>query len=178
MSDNHFRPDFSSCSRWAPARLVFAGRVRMAAATVAAAALVVPFPGVPRAVRSPNLSGSPARGSEGRRFPAAGGMGRSHGAARRRPPSGFFGGNRRESRWPRGLAWPARPHVWPAPPAAAGGAGNFLLREWLHLGEQQAQGSPALPSAGSSPGREQPGVTLRDPAISAELTRTLIQWRS
>ena len=33
-------------------------------------------PGVPRAVRPPNLSGSPARGSEGRRFPTAGSMGR------------------------------------------------------------------------------------------------------
>lgn len=89
------------------------------------ASLAVPFPGVLRAVRSPNLSGSPARGSEGRRFPAAGGMGRESLRARSCRPLSGFGGNRRESRWPR--AWPrlARPHVWPALPAAAEWAGDL-----------------------------------------------------
>ena len=43
----------------------------------------------------------------------------SHGEAECQPPGGFPGGHRRESRRPRGLA-----HVWPALPAAAGGAGG------------------------------------------------------
>ena len=42
--------------------------------------------------------------------------------------------SRREARWPRGPAWLARPHVWPALPAAARGAGGPLLRGVAALG--------------------------------------------
>ena len=85
---------------------------------------------MPRAVRPPNLSGSPARGSEGRRFPTAAVWAGSHGKAGVPTAERY----RREARWPRGPAWLARPHVRPALLAAAGGAGGPLLREVAALG--------------------------------------------
>lgn len=49
----------------------------------------------------------------------------SHGKAERRPPSGFFAGNRRESRWPRGPAWLSGPTCGQRCPRLLEGLGDL-----------------------------------------------------